>query len=55
VLAVERPGVDVLLRCGLEGGGELLARITPAALDALGLATGSPVVLAVKSHSIRLL
>jgi molybdate transport system ATP-binding protein len=55
VLAVERPGADALLRCCLDGGGELLARITPAALDALGLGPGAPVVLAVKSHSIRVL
>jgi molybdate transport system ATP-binding protein len=55
VLAVERPGADVVLRCGLDAGGELVARITPAAVDALELAEGSPVVLAIKSHSIRLL
>ena len=55
VLAVERPGADVLLRCSLDDGGELLARITPAALRALGLEAGSPVVLAIKSHSIRIM
>jgi molybdate transport system ATP-binding protein len=55
VLAVERPGPDVLLRCSLDQGGELLARITPAAREALGLVPGSRVVLAVKSHSVRLL
>jgi molybdate transport system ATP-binding protein len=54
VLAIERPGADVLLRCALDGGGELLARITPAACTALGLAVDARVVLAVKSHSIRL-
>jgi len=55
VLAIERTGTDVLLRCSLDAGGELLARITPAALLALGLGVGRAVVLAVKSHSIRLL
>jgi molybdate transport system ATP-binding protein len=54
--ALDRPGADVVLRCALDGrGGELLARVTPAAASALGLAVGSSVVLAVKSHSIRLL
>jgi molybdate transport system ATP-binding protein len=55
VLTVERPGADVLLRCSLDAGGELLARITPAALRALGLEPGAPVVLAIKSHSIRIM
>jgi len=52
---VEATGVDVTLRCSLEAGGELLARITPAAVRALDLGPGRPVWLAVKSHSIRLL
>ena len=48
--------MDVTLRCVLDAGGvELLARITPAAVAALGLGAGGPVWLAVKSHSIRLL
>ncbi|HXY38551.1 MAG TPA: molybdenum ABC transporter ATP-binding protein [Vicinamibacteria bacterium] len=52
----ERTGSDVTLRCALrDGGGELLARITPAAVAALGVEVGRPVWLAVKSHSIRLL
>jgi len=55
VVSIERPGKDALLRCALDGGGELLARVTPAAVSALGLAPGAPVVLAVKSHSIRLI
>jgi molybdate transport system ATP-binding protein len=56
LLAIERTGVDVTLRCALDPGGvEVLARITPAAVAALGLSTGGPVWLAVKSHSIRLL
>jgi molybdate transport system ATP-binding protein len=56
LLAIERTGVDVTLRCVLDGGGvEILARITPAAVAALGLRPGGPVWLAVKSHSIRLI
>ena len=37
IVSVERTGVDVTLRCVIEAGGELLARITPAAVQALGL------------------
>jgi molybdate transport system ATP-binding protein len=56
VLSIERTGVDVILRCALEAGGvEILARITPAAVAALGLKAGGPVWLAAKSHSIRLI
>ncbi|MFN8091238.1 MAG: molybdenum ABC transporter ATP-binding protein [Vicinamibacteria bacterium] len=55
VASIERPGADALLRCALDAGGELLARVTPAAVAELGLAPGAPVVLAVKSHSIRLI
>ncbi|MGE5126958.1 MAG: molybdenum ABC transporter ATP-binding protein [Betaproteobacteria bacterium] len=56
VAALEATGVDVTLRCTLEPGpGELLARVTPAAVRALALAPGRGVWLAVKSHSIRLL
>ena len=55
VMTLERTGVDVTLRCTLESAGvELLARVTPAAIAALGLRPGSAVWLAVKSHSIRL-
>jgi molybdate transport system ATP-binding protein len=55
LVALERTGVDVTLRCTPDGGSaELLARITPAAVSALGLEAGRPVWLAVKSHSIRL-
>jgi molybdate transport system ATP-binding protein len=53
IVSLERTGVDVTLRCALEGDTELLARITPAAVQALGLTAGAPVWLAVKSHSIR--
>jgi molybdate transport system ATP-binding protein len=53
VVTIERPGRDALLRCALDGGGELLARITPAAVTALELAPGARVVLAVKSHSVK--
>ncbi len=52
----ERTGNDVTLRCAVAGErGELLARITPAAVAALGLQPRQSVWLAVKSHSIRLL
>jgi molybdate transport system ATP-binding protein len=56
ILSIERTGVDVTLRCALEPSGvEVLARITPAAVAALGLSPGGPVWLAVKSHSISVL
>jgi molybdate transport system ATP-binding protein len=55
VAALERTGPDVVLRGTLDhGGGELLARITPAAVAALDLAPGRQVWLAMKSHSIRM-
>ena len=55
VVALERTGPDVVLRGALEnGGGELMARVTPAAVAALDLAPGRDVWLAVKSHSIRI-
>lgn len=54
IVSLERTGVDVTLRCALETGGELLARITPEAVQALGLEACRRVWLAVKSHSIRL-
>jgi molybdate transport system ATP-binding protein len=52
--ALERTGVDVTLRCRIEGT-TLLVRVTPAAVRALGLETGRDVWLAVKSHSVRAL
>jgi len=56
IVSVERTGVDVTLRCALDPSGvEVLARITPAAVAALGLQRGGPVWLAVKSHSISIL
>jgi molybdate transport system ATP-binding protein len=55
VVAIERTGPDVLIRGLLEDGrGELLARVTPAAVAALDIAVDRRVWLAVKSHSIRL-
>jgi molybdate transport system ATP-binding protein len=56
VLALERIGPDALLRCALAGepGPPWLARLTPAAVGALGLRPGMAVWLAVKSHSVRL-
>jgi molybdate transport system ATP-binding protein len=54
VVALERMGVDVTLRCSVGEAGSLwLARLTPAAIEALGIEVGSVVWLAVKSHSIR--
>jgi len=53
---LERTGVDVTLRCALAATpSPWLARVTPAAVEALGLKAGQPVWLAVKSHSVRLL
>jgi molybdate transport system ATP-binding protein len=57
ITAVERTGPDVTLRCSLderEAGPTWFARVTPAAVAALGLAPGVRVWLAVKSHSIRI-
>jgi len=55
IVALERTGPDVVLRGALgNGGGELMARVTPAAVAALDLAPGRDVWLAVKSHSIRI-
>ncbi len=56
VTSLEQTGVDVTLRCALADASEThwLARLTPAAVDALGLTPGSRVWLAVKSHSISL-
>ena len=56
VTSAERSGPDVLVRCALATGSwPWLVRVTPAAADALGLAPGRPVWLAVKSHSVRCL
>jgi molybdate transport system ATP-binding protein len=54
VEAVDRAGADVLLRCAVGSGGRpWLVRLTPSAVDGLGLARGVAVWLAVKSHSVR--
>ena len=58
IVAVERTGTDAMLRCALEAaasGAEWLARVTPAAVEALGIRPGSAVWLAVKSHSVKVL
>ena len=53
---LERTGADVTLRCALAATtSPWLARVTPAAVEALGLKAGQPVWLAIKSHSVRLL
>jgi len=57
VATIQRTGVDVTLRLALRDGSQdahWLARVTPAAVDALALKPGSSVFLAVKSHSFRL-
>ena len=57
ISAVERTGNDVTLRCALldgDRGPEWFARVTPAAMTALALTSGSRVWLAVKSHSVRI-
>jgi molybdate transport system ATP-binding protein len=56
VARVQRTGADVTLHCRVTGSpasAAWLARVTPAAAQALGLAAGSRVWLAVKSHSVR--
>ncbi|MFM8408924.1 MAG: TOBE domain-containing protein, partial [Alphaproteobacteria bacterium] len=54
VVRVVRGEGDALLECASDGGGETwLVRLTPQAVDALGLAPGAAVRLAAKSHSIR--
>jgi molybdate transport system ATP-binding protein len=56
VEGLERLGPDIAVRALLEaGGGRWLARLTPAAVESLGLAPGRRVWLAIKSHSVRLL
>jgi len=57
ITAVERTGTDVTLHCKLEDWDRSptwFARVTPAAVSALGLAAGTRVWLAVKSHSVRM-
>ena len=53
VSALERTAGGVTLHCAV-GDATWLARVTPAAVAALGIRPGSAVWLAVKSHSIRL-
>ena len=55
VLACERAGADVILRCAVApGSATWLVRVTPAAVAALAIERDAPVWLAVKSHSVRL-
>jgi molybdate transport system ATP-binding protein len=54
LLSLERTGPDVTVRCALAGG-TLLARVTPQAVEALHLAAGAQVFLAIKSHSVRVI
>jgi molybdopterin-binding protein len=55
VRGIERGPGDAAVRCAVRPDlPEWLARLTPAAVAELGLAEGSRVWLAVKSHSVRL-
>jgi len=55
VLSVLPATGDAIVRCESRDGGHVwLARLTQSAVDALALAPGSAVWLAVKSHSVRL-
>ena len=52
--SVERTGVDVTLRCAVgRGPRPWLVRLTPAAVRAMELRVGTPVWLAIKSHSVH--
>jgi molybdate transport system ATP-binding protein len=55
ILSLERTGFDVTLRCALMEASSVvwLVRVTPGAVEALGLGAGSAVWLAIKSHSVR--
>ena len=56
VVSLDRTGADLTLRCVLDGlRVPWLARLTPAAVEALGLMPGRLVWLAVKSHSVRVI
>jgi molybdate transport system ATP-binding protein len=56
VEGLERTGADAMLRCAVDASARpWLVRLTPAAIAALGVQAGSAVVLAVKSHSIRVI
>jgi molybdate transport system ATP-binding protein len=56
VQAIERTGHDMTVRCAVDGARvPWVVRLTPSAVDGLGLVPGVAVSLAVKSHSIRLL
>ena len=54
VVRLVRGDGDAILECGTPGGpSPWLVRLTPQAVDALGLAPGTAIRLAAKSHSIR--
>jgi molybdate transport system ATP-binding protein len=56
LVSLVRTGEDVTLRCApVAVGAPWLARVTPSAVQALGLAPEGSVWLAIKSHSVRLL
>ena len=56
VVTLESISRDVLVACELAAGGPpWRARLTPAAVQSLGLGVGRRVWLAVKSHSVRVL
>jgi molybdate transport system ATP-binding protein len=55
VVACARAGCEVTLRCKLvDGALAVLARLTPSAVEALGIRTDDRLWLAIKSHSIRM-
>jgi molybdate transport system ATP-binding protein len=56
VRSVHRVGADAVVRCAVGAAGQTwMARLTPAAVDALDVRAGRTVWLAVKSHSLRIL
>jgi molybdate transport system ATP-binding protein len=54
VVSLVRTGDEVTLRCAAGDAPAWLVRVTPSAVDALGLGPGRPVWIAIKSHSVRL-
>jgi len=56
IVSEERTGADFTLRLEtLEPRTAWLARLTPSAVTSLGIGVGTPVWIAVKSHSVRLI
>jgi molybdopterin-binding protein len=53
ITSVENTGLDLTLRCSISKADVALVRVTRQAGQALDLHPGRRVVLAVKSHSVR--